>query len=223
MCGRFTFTQEPAAWQAEFAFGVFPADWQPRYNVSPSQAVAVVADAGRRQVEWMRWGLVPSWAKDVEIGNRLINARAETLAEKPSFRQSFRQRRCVILADGFYEWQKPAGKGVSQPYYFRRVGGRPFVFAGLWDAWRMPDGQELRSCTIVTCAANTLVAAVHERMPVILDGDSYLAWLASTTQPPDLQSLLQPYPAGQMDTYPVARLVNAPGQDHADCISPINL
>src|SRR5512146_1357088 len=151
MCGRYTITINPETVQQDLGVVAMPDDYTPRYNVAPTQPVAVVADAASRKAEWMRWGLIPSWAKDPEIGSRLINARSETLTEKPSFKNAFNKRRCLVLADGFYEWKKGAGPGGrSQPYYFRREDGKPFAFAGLWEFWRSPEGEEIRSCTIIT-------------------------------------------------------------------------
>ena len=171
MCGRFTLTLDADEIRTALRLGQIPAEWQPRRNIAPTEPVAVVIDAVQRDVLWMRWGLIPSWAKDMSIGSRMFNARAETLAEKPSFRAALRQRRCLILADGFYEWQKPAsGKGKSQPFHFRLQGDEPFMFAGLWESWRQPDGEALLSCTLITCAANETVAPIHDRMPVILRG-----------------------------------------------------
>jgi putative SOS response-associated peptidase YedK len=222
MCGRFTITVNPDTMQQELGLVGMPDDYHPRYNVAPSQPVAVVADASNRQAEWMRWGLIPSWSKDAAIGNRLINARAETVAEKPSFRAAFSKRRCLILADGFYEWQKGAAPGGrSQPFHFRREDGKPFAFAGLWEFWRSPEGEEVRSCTIITCEANACVAPVHQRMPVLLSEKDLWNWL-SLDQPDDLHKLLVPYPAERMVRHPVSTLVNRPELDQPDLIVPIH-
>jgi Uncharacterized conserved protein len=221
MCGRFTLTVEAADLQEEFGLSSVPNDWQSRYNIAPSQPVLAITDSRERAAEWLRWGLIPTWAKDPSIANRLINARSETLAEKPSFRSALARRRCLILADGFYEWQHQADKRVlSQPYHFRRSDGRPFAFAGLWEIWRKPEGGEVRSCTIITCAANEMVTPVHDRMPVILSGDKAWAWL-ETRPLPELQSLLAPYPAQWMVANPVSRAVNDPSQDSRECILPV--
>src|SRR5439155_13144753 len=150
---------------------------EPRYNIAPSQPIAVVANSGNNQIEFFRWGLVPSWAKDPSIGNRMINARCETLAEKPMFRAALKRRRCLIPASGFYEWKKnPDGK-TKTPMYIRMKSGKPFAFAGLWDRWKSPDGSELLSCTIVTGKPNEMVADIHDRMPVILTGDACEKWV----------------------------------------------
>lgn len=208
MCGRFTITLEPGEFQAELDLGDLPSDFVPRYNVAPTQNVAVSRDNASHKVEWMRWGLVPSWAKDPTIGVRMINARAETLLEKPSFRQAFQKRRCLILADGFYEWQKFAGKQPSIPHYFKLKEKKAFFFAGLWDQWQSAEGEKLTTCTIITGEPNDLVRPVHDRMPVIFDRRSAWAWLDPAAQGPVLQSMLKPYPASEMDCYPVSTLVN---------------
>ena len=225
MCGRFTLTLEAEDVKKELDLGPMPADWVAHYNVAPSQPVAVVAGAGERKVEWMRWGLIPSWAKDTSIGDRLINARSETLTEKPAFRNAYSRRRCLILANGFYEWQKveQGPKPTRIPYYFQLEGGRAFAFAGLWESWKSPEGQELRSCTIITCPANTLVAQVHERMPVIFDRESCWKWLDYSRRIPELQPLLTPYPAEKMTAFPVSRLVNDPTHDSKDLVDPVKL
>ncbi len=180
-------------------------------------------DAGKRALEWLRWGLIPSWAKDMEIGNRLINARSETILEKPSFRQAFARRRCLIVADGFFEWQRFADKkSPSQPYHFRRVDGAPFAFAGLWETWRRPEGGELlRTCTIITTSANSVVQPVHERMPVMLSGDDLWRWLEAK-EPAEAQAFLKPYPPELMQAIPVGRVVNDPARDVPDTIVPIH-
>jgi putative SOS response-associated peptidase YedK len=198
-----------------------PQDFQPRHNVAPTQPVAVVTNADERKAEWMRWGLIPFWAKDPTIGSRLINARSETVSEKPAFKYAFAKRRCLVLADGFYEWKKGAGsKGRSQPYFFKREDGRPFAFAGLWEFWRSPDGGDVRTCTIITCEANGLVKPVHERMPVMLSGDKMWAWL-SGDQPEALLGLLTPYPPEKMAAYPVSTLVNRTEIDTPDLVLPV--
>jgi putative SOS response-associated peptidase YedK len=171
----------------------------------------------------MRWGLIPFWAKDPSIGSRMINARAETLTEKPAFKNAFNKRRCLILADGFYEWKKGAGpKGRSQPYLFKRADGKPFAFAGLWEFWRSPEGEEIRSCTIITTEANGLVQSVHERMPVMLNGDTGWQWIEEG-QGGDLLNLLRPYPADAMTAYPVSAMVNRPELDIPDLVMPVAL
>ena len=221
MCGRYTITISADRAREDLGIIQMPEDYQPRWNVAPTQPVAVVTNPVERAAEWMRWGLIPFWAKDPAIGNNLINARSETVSEKPAFKQAFLKRRCLILADGFYEWKKGAGPGGrSQPYYFRRKDEKAFAFAGLWEFWRSPEGNEVRSCTIITCAANELVKSVHERMPVMLSGESLWAWLAGGS-PQETQSLLKPYPAEQMAAYPVSGSVNKPGLDAPNLIVPL--
>ncbi|NJN87658.1 MAG: SOS response-associated peptidase [Leptolyngbyaceae cyanobacterium SL_7_1] len=224
MCGRFTLTQPADAIAQHFNLGQVPL-FEPRYNVAPTQAVAVVrADLQQeRQLHWLQWGLVPSWSKDPKMGARMINARAETLAEKPSFRQAFRRRRCLIPADGFYEWHR-SGK-AKQPYYFflDAPAETPtlFAFAGLWEHWENGNGDVIESCTIITTEPNETLQAFHDRMPVILPPSTYDRWLDPTEQTEHLQSLLQPYAASTMGYYPVSTTVNNPRQADRSCIQPL--
>jgi putative SOS response-associated peptidase YedK len=219
MCGRFTLMLDAEELKSEFDLQHVPADVFPRYNIAPSQQLVVVTDWAARRAEWMRWGLVPSWAKDPAIGNKMINARSETAQEKPSFRNAFARRRCLILADGFYEWQRPPGKGPSAPYYFYAADGKPFAFAGLWEFWRSPEGEDLRSCTILTTRANGIVSPVHERMPVMLSGTEMQGWL-SPGSAEDLMTLLRPFPDEAMSSHPVSRLVNSPDHDGPELVLP---
>ena len=179
MCGRFTLAIEPEELQSEFQIPDLPAEWHQRYNIAPTQPVAVILDAKLRQIEFLHWGLVPSWAKDMSIGNRMINARAESLTEKPSFHSAFAKRRCLILADGYFEWRKNS-KGPSIPYRFTLKNRAPFAIAGLWENWQKPEAGELKSCKIITCAANEIVLPIHDRMPVILPREKYWSWLERT-------------------------------------------
>jgi putative SOS response-associated peptidase YedK len=223
MCGRFTLTSGAAGIQLAFPGVVVPETLVARYNIAPSQAVAVLRNTGTSHVELVRWGLIPPWAKDPAIGSRLINARAETLAEKPAFRAAFRRRRCLIPADGFYEWRQDTLPGSQRktPLYFRLKSGLPFAFAGLWEVWHGPDGQQWLSCTIVTTTPNSLLETVHTRMPVILQPSSYAQWLDPAEQnPASLSSLLQPYPASEMEGYAVSTLVNDPQNDVVECVVP---
>jgi putative SOS response-associated peptidase YedK len=222
MCGRFTLTADPGV--VARRFGAPPGEGGgtvPRFNIAPTQAVITVTDHGQRQVEQMKWGLIPRWAKDAKIGNKLINARAETLTEKPSFRDALKKRRCLIPADGFYEWQSVGGK--KQPLRIVMKDRQPFAFAGLWDEWRPPDGApSVRTCTIITCAPNELMAQVHHRMPVILTLEAEAVWLdPNVVEPERLLPLLSPYPAEHMELYPVSPLVNAPGNDVIQCLLPL--
>jgi putative SOS response-associated peptidase YedK len=227
MCGRFTLAADPEDLMETLPGFELPEELPPRYNIAPSQPVAVVANNGQNKVEFFRWGLIPSWAKDARIGDRMINARAETLAEKPSFRVPYRRRRCLVLADGFYEWRKDntlslskgAGRRAKTPMYLQLESGEPFAFAGLWEAWRAPDDQTILSCTIITTTPNDLVAEIHNRMPVILAPEAYDLWLDPAEQSPDLLAVwLKPYPASQMTAYPVSTLVNNPSNDSPACI-----
>jgi putative SOS response-associated peptidase YedK len=221
MCGRFVISIEADEFQEELDLGPMPSDWKPRFNVAPSQPVAVVVDSDRREVQWMRWGLIPSWAKDTTIGDKLINARSETAVEKPSFRSAFVHRRCLILATGFYEWRRSGLKGSSpQPFLFHLMNQRGFAFAGLWEIWKGVDNKAVNSCTILTCAANAAVLPVHDRMPVILDKENCWKWLEERTVA-DLRPLLVPYPSEKMEIYPVSRVVNSPSHDSQDCIIPV--
>lgn len=189
----------------------------PRYNVAPTQEVAaVLGEDDERHLEMLRWGLIPSWADDSGIGSRMINARSETVAEKPSFRKAFKERRCLIVADGFYEWQKT--NDGKQPYYIRMRDGSPFAFAGLWESWGK-HGEEIRSCTILTTDANDLVGEVHHRMPVILPPENYDLWLDPDVREAEpLLDLLRPHPDDVMEAYPVSRRVNKPSNDEPGCI-----
>lgn len=221
MCGRFTLTWEAPELQQELGLGSMPADWRPRYNIAPSQPVAVVLDGGSRNVEMYRWGLVPRWAKTIEIGNRLINARSETLTEKPSFRDAFAKRRCLVLADGFYEWHHSTDRTIpGRPYYFQLARHKPFAFAGLWEEWKSPDGTPLKTCTIITCAANSKVAPVHERMPVILNTENMWHWLSPTAKN-ELTTFLVGFPPEDMEGREVSRIVNNVNIDTLECLQPV--
>ncbi len=222
MCGRFTLTVSPEQLAETFAWLNIPPGIAPRYNVAPSQPVAVVPNDGQNRLDFFTWGLVPSWAKDPAMGSRMINARAETLAEKPAFRAAFRRRRCLILADGFYEWRQEPGRKTKTPMYIHLKSGRPFAFAGLWESWNSPDGSNILSCTIITTAPNALMETIHNRMPVILPEATYPLWLATGDQDTaKLHNLLLPYPADEMHAYPVSTLVNSPANDLAACIQPV--
>jgi putative SOS response-associated peptidase YedK len=222
MCGRFTLAVDPTDLMEAFPGFAVPDGWTPRYNIAPSQPVAVIPNTSRHKIEFFRWGLIPAWAKDPKIGNRMINARAETLAEKPSFRVPYRRRRCLVLADGFYEWRKEAGSKTKTPMYIWLKSGKPFAFAGLWEPWRSLDGQEILSCTIITTTPNALVEKIHNRMPVILDPEAYDLWLDPAEQSPDrLGVWLKSYPDSQMMARAVSTLVNSPQNDSPACIQPV--
>jgi putative SOS response-associated peptidase YedK len=195
-------------------------DLTPHYNIAPTQQVAVVrASANGNTLHMLRWGLIPSWSKDSSASARMINARSETAAEKPAFRAAFKQRRCLIPANGFFEWQ---GKGrQKQPFYFQLDDGQLFAFAGLWEAWKGPDGL-VETCTILTTNANDVLQPIHDRMPVIIDPANYALWLNSSLHDPGpLQDLLRPYPSEAMRTYPVSTVVNKPANETPQCVAPL--
>jgi putative SOS response-associated peptidase YedK len=220
MCGRFTLRASASVIAEQFAlFEVAP--FNARFNIAPTQPVPVIrVQPGRtpsRELVWLRWGLVPGWAKDPAIGSRLINARAETATEKPAFRAAMRQRRCLIAADGFYEWQ---GSGrTKQAYFIRLRDDRPFAFAGLWEAWEGPDHSMLETCTLLTTGPNDIIRPIHDRMPVILPPAAYSEWLdPAVDDPRRLSPLLVPYAGERMEAYPVGHFVNSPSHDSPGCI-----
>jgi putative SOS response-associated peptidase YedK len=219
MCGRFTLHSSSEK-IAEIFDLKSVGDIEPQYNIAPTQLVGAVLNSSKndtREFNYFRWGLIPSWAKDKSIGAKLINARAETVADKPSFRNAFKRRRCLIVADGFYEWQKTEGK--KQPFYFRLKNDQPFAFAGLWEKWESPSSEEINSCTILTTSANELLKPLHDRMPVILSVSDYDLWLDTKVQTSEpLQKLLHPYPESAMTGNPVSTLVNNPKHNSSDCI-----
>ena len=240
MCGRFT-QQRPASELARI-FGAEPLvdDAEARFNLAPTQkALVVVEREEERRVTAYRWGLIPSWAKDASIGNRLINARAETVASTPAFRHAFEKKRCIVPADGFYEWRRDGG--IRQPYLIRRLDRQPMAFAGLWASWRDPslrvdlEGMDpdaprpepLRSFSIVTTHSNGLISAIHDRMPVILPPEAWPIWLAADPENPVdpgmLRSLLVPAADDLLEMYPVTKLVNNVRSQGAALIDPINL
>ena len=231
MCGRYAFFTPIEAVTRLFGVNeVHARELAPRYNIAPTQEVPIVrsspfleGDAARaplRELALARWGLVPFWAKDSSIGNRMINARGETVAQKPAFRAAFRKRRCLVPADGFYEWVKTdAGK---QPWYIHAAGGEPLALAGLWELWDPPHGSApLASCTIITTGANEFMRPLHDRMPVMLDAAGREAWLDATAAPPDLQALLAPAPDELLAAWPVSRRVNSPFNEDASLVEPL--
>jgi len=221
VCGRYTLSTDPATLATAFGLAATPTV-EPRYNIAPTQPVgAVRVEGGERRFVRLRWGLIPSWAKDPSIGSRLINARAETVVEKPSFRTALRLRRCLVVADGFYEWQRRPDGG-KQPYHIRLVDGRPFAFAGLWERWADPTGAPVETCTILTTAANALMATIHDRMPVILDAADYAAWLDPERRDPvAVLPLLAPYPPERMAAHPVSSRVNRPSEDVPELVNSL--
>jgi len=219
MCGRYFLDAEAEELAGYFGLASIPA-LLPRYNIAPSQSVAAVrAGTGGRELAALRWGLVPAWSKEEKSSFSLINARAETVAEKPAFRNAFRRRRCLIPAAGFYEWQvRPGGK---QPWCIRSSDGRPLAFAGLWEHWEGDAGRVVESCTIVVTEANETVRPIHERMPVILDPAAFDLWLdPNVRDPARLQPLLRPCPAARLSAYPVSRRINSPANDDPECLRP---
>jgi putative SOS response-associated peptidase YedK len=264
MCGRFTLFLDPADLQDAFPEFTFPPQGTRRYNIAPTQPVLVLPNDGSQRANFFTWGLIPSWAKDPAIGSRMINARGETLSEKPSFRSAYRYRRCLVFTNGFFEWQpvglkpterhaegvhpsvqpvglKPTernadGKVASTlamspsaqpstasktkvPHLIHLRSGEPFAFAGLWERWQSPEGSEVLSTTIITTEPNELMASIHNRMPVILPRTAYARWLETTPRfPADLQDMLVPYPAVEMEAYPVSTLVNNPAYDRPEVI-----
>jgi putative SOS response-associated peptidase YedK len=222
MCGRYTLSKLEQILRQFPSITELPPDLAPRFNIAPTQPIPVIANNRPDRLEMFHWGLVPSWAKDVAIGNKMINARGETLAEKPAFRTALKRRRCLVPADGFYEWQNnPDGK-TKTPMYVRVDGGLPFAFAGLWDVWHSPDGSELPSCTIITTSPNSLMSAIHDRMPVIVPPEDYQRWLAKEEQEAgDLMDIIKPFPAERMEVYPVAKTVNSPKNETPSCIAPV--
>lgn len=221
MCGRFGQKATPAELAA-----AFEAEWRcpeprlPRFNIAPTQAVPVLLqDGGRRVLDMLRWGLIPSWARDPAIGNKMINARAETVAEKPAFRSALARRRCVVPASGFFEWKKE-GKG-KVPHWIHRADGGPLALAGLWETWRPEGAEPVHTFTILTTSASGDVAGLHDRMPVILDGDARQDWLSPDTPAADLVDLLRPAPEGTLRAYAVSTAVNRPSYDAPDLIVPV--
>jgi len=221
MCGRFTLTVDPADLQEAFADYRFPPQFAPRFNIAPSQPVLAVPNNGSNKADFFLWGLIPSWSKDPGAGGRLINARGETLAEKPSFRGAYKYKRCLIPADGFYEWKAQPGTKIKTPHFIHMKDRKPFAFAGLWDEWQGPDGSTVKSCTIITIEPNDLMATLHNRMPVILNPADYARWLDPSPQTPDqLQPLIKPFPSDNMSAYAVSTLVNTPANDRAELVVP---
>jgi len=229
MCGRFRQTRSGKQLEDIFhgrfdegATGGESLEVAPHYNIAPSQEVVTVRqplDQPLRRLSFMRWGLVPHWAREIKVGYKNINARAETAATTPAFRDAFQSQRCLIPADGFYEWQK--SESGKHPYMFEVGNGETFAFAGLWDKWRQPDGKSIATCAILTTRPNSITAPVHDRMPVILNPEAYDLWLdPSFRNAAELTAMLQPFPADRMRAYPVSPRVNDPKNDDAQCAMP---
>jgi putative SOS response-associated peptidase YedK len=226
MCGRFALISPGEALIEQF--GLRPeittsvSSLTPRYNIAPTQPVAAIRlapDSQTKELTFFRWGLIPSWAKDMKMGSRLINARSETVAEKPSFRAAFKRRRCLIPADGFYEWQRQGSQ--KQPMYIHAVDHKLFALAGLWETWHAANGSAIDTCTILTTGPNELMQPIHNRMPVIIEPPDYSLWLNPEPQPDRALHLLRPYPAEQMAAHAVSTVVNNPRNDTPECIAPL--
>ncbi len=216
MCGRYTLSTSGDELAQQFGISEL-SDWAPRFNIAPSQPVPVLTcTQSQTQVEYMHWGLVPSWSKDKKLGSKMINARAETVSEKPAYRTAYRKRRCLVLADGYYEWVKQAGG--KQPYYMRLRSDQPFAFAGLWEKWQSKDDSNYLSCSIITCASNGQLAPLHHRMPVIVEPTEYGNWLDDKTSIDSIAQLLKPLANGMLATIPVSTFVNSPAHEGPDCV-----
>ena len=220
MCGRYTLIADLGDLAQRFEFDGSDFSYDPGYNIAPTESVLTVRNLDGREAAFMRWGLIPFWAKDPKIGARMINARAETVAEKPAFRNALKRRRCLVLADGYYEWQKtPAGK---RPFRIIMHSGEPFAMAGLWETWNDPKGNVVPSCTIITTAANDFLSPIHNRMPVILPRESEEMWLDSGVEDPaSLIGILAPYPEECMDAYEVSTIVNYARNDGPEVIARV--
>lgn len=221
MCGRFSLTSSPDEIREEFGVDVDASELPPRYNIAPQTPIAVIGRARDGVVRFgiMRWGLVPWWAKDASMGNRLINARSETLRTRPVFRDAFERRRCLILADGFYEWRRDGKRKL--PMRVHMPDGRPFAFAGIWERWRDPNGVMIYSCAIVTTQPSEQLRAIHDRMPVILGPHDREAWLDPDGTPDRLLALLQPH-AGDLGVYEVSSYVNSAANEGPECVEPVS-
>ncbi len=217
MCGRYALKTPPSELAARFGLDEI-VDVAPRYNISPGTEIPTIRHSpeGKRVIHLLRWGLVPNWAKDPGVGAKLSNARGETVAEKPSFRDAFKRRRCLVPADGFYEW-KAEGR-QKQPYYFSMKSGEPFALGGVWESWRAPNGDVLRTCCLITTGPNEIMLPVHDRMPAIVSPDDYAAWL--TGEADDALDLVRPYPPDEMQAWAVNKRVSRAGEEGADLIRP---
>ena len=225
MCGRFTLTSNSDELQGQFGFLSEFTDSEffdrgPRYNIAPTQAVLTVTNDGQRRGEVMRWGLIPFWAKDLKVGARMINAVGETVSTKPAFRAAFKKRRCLVLANGFYEWKKDGNRRL--PTYIYSKNNEPLAFAGLWETWKSSESPVVRSCTIVTTSANSFIEPLHNRMPVILSGETQALWLDPLTEDPaNLEPLLIPAPEELLTSHRVAETVNSVKNQGAELILPL--
>ena len=231
MCGRYTLMAEEEELARKFLLIYLSREvvenLQPRYNITPSQSIVAIRSSkpdGGREASLFSWGLVPFWAKDAKIGYKMINARSETAAEKPSFRAAMKSRRCIIPASGFYEWQRPENSTRKQPYYFAARNGEPFAMAGLWERWKSPEGTVLESCSILTTSANDIMAPIHDRMPVLLEERDFDLWLVpNESRSESIRPLFRPFPAGPMSRVPISTLVNSPKNNGPELIAEIDL
>lgn len=225
MCGRYRLSRRKRIIEEHFDTVDWQDDWNPRYNIAPTQPVPVIRQHPKepvRQISTMRWGLIPSWAKDTSGAARMINARSETAHSLPAFRDAMKQRRCLVPADGFYEWQRRGS--AKQPFCFEVANGGLFAFAGLWERWRDPSGQWIKTCSILTTTPNAVTTAIHDRMPVILQPDSYDLWLdPGMTNVQVVSELLKPYDARSMRSYPISSRVNHVGNDDEECSRPAEI
>ncbi len=225
MCGRFV--MHLSVTEVTDEFDVYDVEWvwEPSYNIAPGQNIAgILKKDGNKSLTALRWGLIPSWAKDEDIGYRIINARTETLAQKPTFSRPFKTQRCIIPANGFYEWRQEEDKRRKTPFYLQLRSGKPMGFAGLYDIWKSKDGTIVTSCTIITTTPNELVQQLHNRMPVILEPNKREVWLDKTIQDPrELMPLLKPFDAHEMESFEVSNMVNSIRFNSPDCIKPINI
>ncbi len=224
MCGRFTQFSGPERLLCQFSLNQPPRDLIPHYNIAPTQQIAIIREVVGlgRQLDYAHWGLIPSWSKSAKISNHLINARAETIGEKPAFRHAYRHKRCLIPADGFYEWEK--SDNGKQPWWIAMADRSPFAFAGLWEHWESPEDDHLiESCTIITTQSNAQLRPIHQRMPLIIAPERYGAWLDPVGEDPQqLQPLLTPF-AGEFALHPVSRAVNSPLKDNPHLIEAVEL
>jgi putative SOS response-associated peptidase YedK len=220
MCGRYTLTSAPEAIRALFRYQEQP-NFPPRYNIAPTQPIAIVRlNEGKRQLALVRWGLLPSWVKDPKTFTLLINARGESVCDKPAFRNAMKRRRCLIPADGFYEWQAVAGR--KRPFYVRAKAGTPLAFAGLWETWMGPNGEEMETAAIVTTRANRTLAAIHERMPVVVPPDAFDLWLdCAKVDAKTAEALIQPAPDSLLEAYEISTAVNRTANDNAKLVEPL--
>ena len=221
MCGRYTITSSPEAFRALFRYFEQP-NFPPRYNVAPTQPIPIVRlQDGARHFALMRWGLLPSWVKDPKNFALLINARGESVTEKPAFRNAMKRRRCLVPADGFYEWKPVSGR--KQPYYIRAKSGAPLAFAGLWETWEGPNGEEVDTAAIVTTSANRTLSSIHDRMPVIVPPDAFDLWLdGANVDAVTASALIQPAPEDLLEAFPVSTAVNRTANDNAKLLEPVD-